>query len=230
MYTNISSYLTILFRALSGTIVHPTKSSAQLGEQAFLSGLDIWDIIAIALSVIACMISIVARKPAKRGRSHSPFTNQTQTQSNSSQDVYDPLWNRFKKKQDDFEMQLDRLKFQLTTHINEACETLPETNNYASGLQQSSIVIKYAKTADGNAFAVDALSDVQDNKKIYELTIQSADTGILGLPQTKRRNYSHWRTQITISVVPAITVLFQPITAPSLLTLPAGLNVAAING
>lgn len=52
---------------------------------------------------------------------------------------------------------------------------VPDTDNHHPVQTQN--LVKYAKTADGNGFVADTLSDRQDNKKIFELVVEGPDKG-----------------------------------------------------
>jgi hypothetical protein len=147
------------------------------------SGLTIWDIIAMALSLLAIILSIISLTAKKKRRSSSSFSNQSESNSlpGDNEFVLNDLRANFRI----LEEQVNKIQSHLSDQMRETYKNTTESNAHTSRPQQSAHVIKYAKTADGNAFAADALSDVQDNKKIYELTILSPDRGTFKVTSNK---------------------------------------------
>jgi len=162
--------------ATAGTVI-PIK------EKGVLSRLNTWNGIAISLSMLAILLSIISLNSKKKRRSSSSFSNQPENKSSPSGNnvAYDNLRANIHA----LEEQVNKIQNHLSDQMRDTYKNTTETPIQTSRAQQSAPVIKYAKTADGNAFAVDALSDVQDNKKIYELTILSPDKGTFKVTSNK---------------------------------------------
>ncbi len=147
-------------------------------EQSVFSGLTIWNCIAIILSLIAVVSGYIFSRNVKEKKGTSSATSRNHNNSRDN-DNNNFLYEQLKSKQQVLEDRVGSMELQLKKLIfaEEGKKSQERTVTDITGGMQPVNVIKYAKTADGNAFDVSTLSDRQDNKKIYELTIYEAGKG-----------------------------------------------------
>ena len=159
-----------------------TQKGTQMVETApadtgFLGMPKIWTLIALALSIVAIYLS--TKKPDSRQQRREASFSPGNTNDNSAQ------------------MQRDIEKLQMSLRTLEEDLRRINTNQAVSGKQkppeekslekvvehtpvpaakpQNTVTLKYAKTADGNGFQADTLSDQTDDKKIFEIRIDGGN-------------------------------------------------------
>ncbi len=180
MRINIKMTLALLLCAVQNNLLAETRKPPVAGklpmivQPDFIPDLNLWNIIAIGLSALAIILSCLAIK-SKRRRRTSSSSSGINFQGDSLKEDPNFLFESLSKRLQLVESQLTELKSRQLTNKEEEKAGNKASNTPA--IVQPNIIIKYAKTADGNAFDADALSDLQDHKKIYELTIEGPDKG-----------------------------------------------------
>jgi len=140
---------------------------------------SVWNIIAMLLSLIALVFSGLALKSKRRKSRPSLSANNNSLQNHSASNESNFLYDQLVKKQRTLEDQLAGIQSQLKPQQpkDDTQRNSIDTGANTSQTAHPVKIVKYAKTADGNAFDADTLSDAPDNKKIYELTFESTDKG-----------------------------------------------------
>ena len=158
--------------------------SIPVDEPDFFTDLNLWNGAALFLSIIAIALSLVSSSARKKKRAYSSNLNRN-TQESSSAGGNEFLFEKLTSRCEALERQISNVQRQLGDRSGEDDKNVSPISINSINLLKATTIVKYAKTADGNAFDVAALSDIQDDKKIYEITIEGPDKGSFRVTSNK---------------------------------------------
>jgi hypothetical protein len=140
---------------------------------------DLLNYVAIGLSVVSLLFGcfLYTRLGKKRRSSVDNYRNTVSPGDGNGSLFYETLHGELQQLKDRVHETETRLRLQQMAGDTVKNEQYSSRDISYTPPTQTVNIVKYAKTADGNAFAADTLSDRQDNKKIYELTVEGPDKG-----------------------------------------------------
>ena len=158
--------------------------STSVDEPDCFTDLNMWNGVALGLSIIAIALFLASSSARKKKRAYSSNLNRN-TQERSSAGGNEFLFEKLASRCEALERQLSNVQRQLSDRSGEDDKNVSPISINSINLSKATTIVKYAKTADGNAFDIAALSDIQDNKKIYEITIEGSDKGSFRVTSNK---------------------------------------------
>ena len=148
-------------------------------------GFNTWHIVSIGISALAILIAGLSFKKSNKEQERPAGTKKSyQVKEPVSKEHNSVVYEQLKNKQSDLEQQLTRLNARFDQLFSNTGINTPPTDTPVT-TAASTATIKYAKTPDGKAFNADMLSDRQDDKKIYEITITSPGKGTFAVTSNK---------------------------------------------